>query len=503
MKHLTLTRLNVTLAMSATFLAMVFLATPVSTNLHGLVQMVETAGALERVALWQREILGLLRLDSTTSFPTLNTSVLAYAARLAYAGMFAAQILAVLFALHQPIHSFRKWLIGPIIAHVAMLLMPPSNADVFFYAITGDMARQGTNPYIHRLSEFPDNPFLPFNHWVDMSAVYGPLWVSISRGLVSVTGDNPALAALAFKVVLGITALALALLTRWFVAEITSNMRLATAAGVMVAWQPNLIVESTGLAHNDPVMMLLSAAGIMLAVVGGLRAVRGGLVLVTLSALIKYTSAPLLGLLGLARLGERRADRTTRRIAVAWVLDGLTIGAVLVACFLPFWAGIATFREMLSEPGRLFSSPLYLYPKVLLEHLGPNWIANRFETITSTLIQIAAILITLGTILWFGRKAWLSADAETGSSGESLPGWTSSILLSWAVIMSTLALLPVNSHPWYWTWPVVPVAIHAMYSHSQTDPVGDLPVAMPRWFWGYMILTGIMTIAYHTRIVHP
>ena len=66
--------------------------------------------------------------------------------------------------------------------------------------------------------------------------------------------------------------------------------------------------------------------------------------------------------------------------------------------------------------------------------------------------------------------------------------------------MSTMALAPVNSHPWYWTWPVVPVAILVCYDGGTS--IANSP-SIPKWVWVYIAVTGVMTIAYHTRIVHP
>lgn len=498
--RVTIGQLTILTATMATIMAAAFLATPVSSHLNGLVQMVETAGAIERVALWQRAFLDVFGLDPHADFPALHKGVLAYTVRLAFLGMFAAQALAFIVALRGPDIPFWKWLIGPLLAHLGMLLMPPSNADVFFYAVTGDLALNDINPYVHRMAEYPDNPFLPYNHWVDMTAVYGPFWTAVNSGIVLLTGPNPALAVLTFKIFLGAFAIALAVLSWWFVLRLTGSSRLATAAGILVAWQPNLIVESTGLAHNDPVMMLLSMLGVMLAILGGVRAIRGGVVMVTLSALVKYTSLPLLGLLGLARLAERKDPDAPRRILSAWLLDGVAIAAVLIACFLPFWAGAQTIREMLTEPGRLFSSPLYLYPKVAIEHLGPNSIAHQFERVMSVVIQIAAILLTLGVILWFGRQAWGLAGKPSTSE---FPIWTRPMLAAWATITTTLALLPVNSHPWYWTWPVVPIAVYVCHDAANTASHSNGTFRLPRWLWIYLAATCVMTIAYHTRIVHP
>jgi hypothetical protein len=478
-----------------------FLGTPVHSGLNGLVQMVETAGAIERVALWQRAILGWLGMTDSSEFFTLPKFVVAYAARIAFLGMFLAQGWAFWLAWKGAPGPFWKWMIGPVCAHLVMVLMPPSNADVFFYEITGDLAHRGINPYVYQMSEFPTHPLLPYNHWVDLTAVYGPVWTGFNRTLMWITGPDPVVATLVYKGILGVSALLVAVLVYWFVLKLTSTRRLAQAAGVLVAWQPNFILESTGLAHNDPIIILLSTCGIALAILGGTRAIRGGIVLVTVSALVKYTSMPLLGILGLARLADRKQPGSPIGVVRSWVLDALAIAAVTIAAFGAYWAGVQTLQEMITEPGRLFSSPIYLYPKVGLEHIGPDSIAHRFESIASVVIQLLAIGIVLATMLWFGKTTW--ALARMPQPAHALPIWTRPLLASWAVIMTTLALLPVNSHPWYWTWPVAPIAVLVCYDAGPSRDHGPREPALPRWFWSYLIVTGIMTIAYHTRIVHP
>jgi len=113
--------------------------------------------------------------------------------------------------------------------------------------------------------------------------------------------------------------------------------------------------------------------------------------------------------------------------------------------------------------------------------------------------------VTLGILVWvvirFGRQMWAAGDSP--DTGGAHPRWTRNLLVGWTAILATLALLPVNSHPWYWTWPIVPIAVLVTFDasvRSENSAAGPAPVS--RWFWGYLILTAFMTIAYHTRIVH-
>lgn len=479
-----------------------YLGTPVLDGNRGLTNLTESFGALERVALWQRALWWLPGSRDGGRFFELSPGVIAWSVRFAFVAMFVAHAWAFWLAWRGAGRPFWHWLPGPVVAHTVMLLLVPTNADVFFYEMTGDLAANGINPYASPLMEFPENPLLAYNHWVEMTAVYGPVWTGVNSAIMSVTGPDPVLATVVYKVVLGSVVMAVAALVYWFVRRLTASPPLAVAAFVLVAWQPNMIVESTGQAHNDPLMLLLSTAGVFLAVAGGTRTVRGGLVLITLSALVKYVTLPLLGLLGLLRLADRRREPGLPGVIRAWALDGLAIGAVILASFAPFWAGFGTLTEMFLEPGRLYTNPLWFNPYLVLEWVFPPGVARVFANVTRIGLQLAAVAIILWVVIRFAKAMWGlgGQDAQADDADSVRP-----LLVGWTVILTTLALLPVNSHPWYWTWPVVPIAVLIPYDGRLGSTTGDksnAAMVVPPWFWGYLVLTALMTLAYHTRIVH-
>ena len=484
---------------SALLMVYAYLCTPVLGSNVGLTNLTESYGALERVALWQRTFDWLPGAQAGGRFATWETWQIAWAARIAFAGMFAAHAWAFwLIWTHRPTRLW-PWLIGPVLTHAVMILLVPSNADVFFYEMTGDLAAKNINPYVHPLMDFPSNPLLAYNHWIEMTAVYGPVWTGINATIMSITGPDPALATVVYKIVLGIVTLALALLVGRFVKLLTHRDHLALVGTVLVAWQPNLIIESTGQAHNDPLVLLLCTAGIMLAVAGGTRAIRGGMVLVTLSVLVKYVTLPILGLLAMVRLVDRRQKRGFVGVFGSWVLDGVAILAVMFAAFGPFWSGFDTIKQMLLEPGRLYTNPIWFDPYMLLDTILPHWVASAWVTITRVVLQLAAIALMGFTVIRFIHQMWEIPDH--GRLRTLPPAWTTPLLTGWAIIMAVLALLPVNSHPWYWTWPIAPIAILLCDSARGAEHIGRQP-HVPRWFWGYLLLTALMTLAYHTRIVH-
>ncbi|MDQ3540139.1 MAG: hypothetical protein M3440_05575 [Chloroflexota bacterium] len=480
-----------------------FLGTNVLRGNRGLVNVTESFGALERVALWQRALQWLPGSTGDGGFFTLPQGAIAYGVRIALALMFLVHAWSFWLAWRDGDRPFWHWLIGPIGAHLILLLMVPSNADVFFYEISGDLAANGINPYIHPLIEFPDHPIYPYNHWVNMSVVYGPLWTSINAGLMRITGPDPVTATLFYKVVLGAAAIACAIVTYRLSAYLTANRTLAVAAGVLVAWQPNMLIESSGQAHNDPVMILLATCGLALVLVGGAGAIRGAVVLVATSSMIKYVTLPLIGILAILRLTTRKTAGGMPRLFGHWALDAIAIGAVTVTTFAPYWSGPATLAEMFSEPGRLFTHPLWFIPSILLEHLLGSRVALVYEVSMRVALMLVILTVLARLMYRFGRAMWL-LDSETGQGRPSdgprpnLYPWTRPLLVAWTGIICALAFIPANSHPWYWTWPVVPIALLVTFDVAE---LARKP-APPRWFWVYLAATMLLTLVYHTRIVN-
>lgn len=480
-----------------------FLGTDVLRGNRGLVNLTESFGALERVALWQRALQWLPGSTGDGGFFTLPPGAIAYGVRIALVVMFIVHAWSFWLAWRGADRPFWTWLIGPIGAHLILLLMVPSNADIFFYEISGDLAANGINPYIHPLIEFPDHPIYPYNHWVNMSAVYGPLWTTINASLMRITGPDPVTATVLYKVVLGSAAIACASVTYRLAAYLTGQRRLAIAAGVLVAWQPNMLIETSGQAHNDPVMILLATCGLALVLVGGVKAIRGAIVLVVASSMIKYVTLPLIGLLALLRLTTRRAPGGTVRMLGDWVIDTIAIFAVVVAIFVPYWSGPETLAEMFSEPGRIFTHPVWFMPSILLENVFSPDIAERYAVVTRAALQVA-LLIAIGIIVYrFGRTIW-RGDSGFGrghhrdGSRPWLYPWTRPLLVVWTATVCALAFIPANSHPWYWTWPVVPVALLVTFDAADSSRYAH----PPRWFWAYLAATMILTLIYHTRIVN-
>jgi hypothetical protein len=458
----------------------------------------QSGGAILRIRMWQRS----LGFDPYSASPLLppQTAFLLVLLALAVIAAFAAQAIAfwIVWTRNGDRYAAWTWWVGPIGSHLIMLLMAPMSADVFFYAMTGDMAANGHNPYTHALREFPTNPLFRYNHWIDMTSVYGPVWTTINRAIVGITGPDPFAAVLAFKLLLGLSALALAGLV-WLIAlRLTGSRRLAIAAFVLVAWQPNMIMETSGQAHNDSFMVLLLTAGIGVALIWGGRALRPAIALAAISIGIKYVTLPVVGLVALLRLATmRHGGHTGWRLVRAWALDLLVLALVAAIFVAPYWTGPEFFREMIREPGRLFSNPIF-QPRLrsFMREIGLGSTLRMLQEGLPVIMQSLVVLFLLReagrntvTMFAFGKNA---IDAPRSAR---LPLDVSATLLqSWMAIAIALSMFTPNAHSWYLTWPVVPVALFIVVQRRR-GLEGYTSSSLPHWFWAYLVVTAVMTIA--------
>src|SRR5690606_9339826 len=164
--------------------------------------------------------------------------------------------------------------------------------------------------------------------------------------------------------------------------------------------------------HNDPHTVLIATLGLAAVVLGGLAALRAGIILVAVSVMIKFITLPLFGVMGIMRLVDRKKPQGwSRRIFGNWILDGIAIVAVVVGAFLPYWDGFVTIEEMLAEPDRLYTHPVWRGIQSLLGVLFPDSISGGWTAITRPFLQIATITLSIGVVVWMGYRLWHARDA--------------------------------------------------------------------------------------------
>jgi hypothetical protein len=173
---------------------------------------------------------------------------------------------------------------------VAFAVMYPTNAiDVFIYAVRSHLLTTfGENPNgTMPLQYWEIAPFVRFSskQWADDVSPYGPLWNLIAAPVTAFDGDRILVAVLGFKVI-NIAAL---IATGGFIhrAMLVRAPELALSATLLWLWNPLVLWEGVGNAHNDVIMMLPIAAALWAWETGRSRWV---LPLIVASALIKYVA---------------------------------------------------------------------------------------------------------------------------------------------------------------------------------------------------------------------
>lgn len=237
-----------------------------------------------------------------------------------------------------------------MILGVIVLAPPVRKADLFYYAFQGRMiAHAGLNPYSTPPRALEADPWFSFVSpvWRDLTTGYGPSWLLISAGLDRVLDRSGSQSELV-RVVVGLRALfALSILASaallW---DILGALlpRSRSRAVVAFTWNPSVLV--VGLEHNDVVMLALALGGVAL----HLRGRRGlAVVLLTLSAMVKYYTLPLLVVYLIWQMRDPTRSWCGRGVLPLW---SLLLLLALVAPFDPFVL-LAHYPIYLTESGRL------------------------------------------------------------------------------------------------------------------------------------------------------
>ena len=214
--------------------------------------------------------------------------------------------------------------------------------DIFSYVMYGHIsAEYNLNPYIYPPNYFPGNPMLNWIHpiWHDQPSVYGPLWTDLSwilatltaplSGLVATLDDGTTLnvglmdQVFAYKLLMNAVQVVNLALVWWLLGRVFgSRPRARLTAFIVFAWNPMMLFDAAGNAHNDALMVTLLLLGVVPLVwhrrseqISNVEWSLGTL-FVGMSALIKYTTG-LVGLFYIVPWG-RRLTSWPRACAVDW-----------------------------------------------------------------------------------------------------------------------------------------------------------------------------------------
>jgi len=281
----------------------------------------------------------------------------------------------------------------------SFLTLPNNTFDLYSYILWARVFNvYRANPYLTPPATFGNDPYLPFADpsWNQVTVPYGPVWTYLSvlwQGWAGedIVGNLLSLRALLVGFNLANVALIWKILSRL-------NPAYRLTGLVFYAWNPIVVLK--GQKHVEPVMVFFLLLSVYLYITDREW---HALMALTLSALTKFVTAPLL-IVYLFFLWRNRSVR------VAAIGAGL-VAALVILTFLPVWEGWEMVLRLASDPGTTRPGSLFTRRRLLF---SPGF------------------LVTILWTSWQGR----------GTIDDMLRGW--GIVLLWF----SLFLMP-TTYAWY------------------------------------------------------
>ncbi len=359
-----------------------------------------------------------------------------------------------------------------LIYQVTLFLLPGLfTADIFSYVMYGDIsAVYGLNPYIYPPSAFPYNPILEWIHpiWRDAVSVYGPLWTDVGWLMALLIRPLDLVRQVfAYKLLMNVVHLVNLGLVWWLLGRVRlegGSERARLTAFAVFAWNPLVLFDVAGNAHNDALMVtLLLVAFVPLArLLAPVRTTTGGaadassrlawfasLLGIALSALVKYTS----GLVGVFILVGWMRRLTSWRARGAWLALTAAAGVALaVAAFWPWLKLPEVLDPVLNAAGgKLYNNSLpdlvaLTIADQVLDPIG----LHREVTEESARFWMKAITRGLFGLylVWEVRRVWRAAAATTRELVLAILEASVRAFLVLLLVVLTWVL------EWYFLWPL-------------------------------------------------
>lgn len=391
--------------------------------------------------------------------------------------------------------------------------------DIFSYVMYGRIsAEYSLNPYIYPPNYFPGNPLLNWIHpiWHDQPSVYGPLWTDIGWVLARLTApltdvtktldDGTVLnvgimdQVFAYKLFMNGVQIFNLLLVWYLLSRIFAGKpRARLTAFVVFAWNPMMLFDAAGNAHNDALMVSLLLLGIV-PLVWRRREPSNvawslGTIFVGLSALIKYTTG-LVGLFYIVPWGRRLASWKQR---ILWIGGtGVVVSAITYLLFIP-WLDPRAFEPMLvAAGGKVWMFTNWAPDLVALtvdRVLDPSTAddPSALHENVRTWAKVVTRLIFAVYLTWEVVRLWRIA-------GDRRRSLLTPILEASARAFAVLILVVLTwVLEWYWMWPLALVTLLGWRRVLTKVIVGytltSLPVFYVHHYWSTN-MPGVLILAY-------
>jgi hypothetical protein len=265
----------------------------------------------------------------------------------ALAALFACYALAYRLVMRARRDRIGPWHVLAWAGVFCLLLIPVApitSSDVYAYIFQGHvLADLGQNPFAHLYRDFAGDPnyALVTFHNLPATTGYGPLWIAVEAVVVRLAGGRLLGALLLFKGMAAALHLAAAGLVYATLRRVAPAHSVAGA--LFYAWNPLLLHELVGNAHNDAAMVFLALLAFYLLSRRRWWAAVPCLVGAALVKPIALLWLPLVAIWIVAGAGDG-PGRFRRLVGI-----GVLAAVPAVVAYAPFWAGAATFRGLLAQ----------------------------------------------------------------------------------------------------------------------------------------------------------
>lgn len=273
------------------------------------------------------------------------------------------------------------------ISFIFMLILPFLSSDIYYYI--GDSwlaAKYNQNPYYIAVSDLQEqgiNDEILDNtgYWKNTTSVYGPLWNSVAKFLVSFSFGNLTVALLIFK----LASYLIHVLNSYLIYKITKSSKHMLLYGL----NPLILVEFLSNVHNDIYLVLF----ILLALYFLIRKknIYFSIIFLALSISIKYSTVLLVPFVLIYCF---RNNSIPKRILYCFI-SGFSIIVLVILFYLPYYRDLSIFTNMLVQ-GTKYSQSIMLY---LMEKIPYNifrWI-DSLKMLIFAIIYVIILIVLLFT----------------------------------------------------------------------------------------------------------
>ena len=312
-----------------------------------------------------------------------------------------------------------------------LAMYPTSAIDVYIYAARSRLfSTYGDNPNAVRPDVYWDvDPYMHFasGEWADDVSPYGPLWNILAYPVTLIGQDQIGVAILGFKVLCIIAILAMGWLVYRLVESSAPGWGLPAAMFLM--WNPLVMWDGIGNAHNDIILLLPVIAALWCWSTGRHEWVIPCLVA---SVMIKYVTVILLPLAVVA-LWRRHPEWRERMYLALWSAG---CSALLLAVALyPFYDVRAVIDSAEAQGNRVSLSPAWV-----VQATAAEW---SLPIPTNDTIRLVAYSIMCLYIGGWMVACWRNPDRLGRAMFE--------VTFAFMLVAST------NQRHWYVLW-IVPLA---------------------------------------------